>query len=382
MRHRAGILITLFLAIQAPLLDADAYRTGHPGSAYPPSCIDGTLRHLDLNGENIAMFFSERVWLEVAHKIESNDPYDNLGEVQLDMYRVGCSEPNRSVIVAEFTLPPEWVDPRKSQLLLPWLGGNTGFDPYPLVWKAEANAWGGNPGQLRFTSMAFGDFTGGWSDPRRFSWRYVLDVPPPGGIGGRDAAPQYYNGDFAVLFHRSTGEHFFTISIPATEAVLGTAARLPLNGRLSGNWVEKGALDQGFLISINSMPRSGSLPGSTEGPQLVMFLSWFTFDAQGDLLWLTGAATFLPDSSEALVPIEAVRNGTFLGGSAAQRSFVGSARLSVLNCNRIELEYQLNDLGLGSDIIQLQRLFALEIADYPCRDYEGLQSSIYPVYSK
>jgi hypothetical protein len=289
------------------------------------------------------------------------------------MYRVGCAETNRSVIIAEFTLPPQWVDPRKAQVMLPWLGGNTGFDPVPFEFKAEANSGGGIPGQFHFLEKAFGDYTGGWDDPRRFSWRYVLDTHSRfGGVA------TYYNDAFTLVFYRSYGENFLAIPIPSTQDLLDPSTTMPLGGRLSGNWVEEGSADQGLLISFSTplLP-----PGATTRPEnsdLLVFLSWFTFDAQGEMLWLTGAARFAQGANLADIRIEQVTQGAFLDNTPAQRAIVGSARLRAFNCNKLELEYELGELGLGSGVMQLQRLLALEIADYPCRDYEGLQASIFP----
>jgi len=378
VRGSIGILFTAILATQAPGAVADAYRTGNPGSAYPPSCISGPLRSLDLTADHVVQFFSEVVWLEVAQKIQSNDPLANLGQVQLDMYRIACSEPGRSVVLAEFRLPREWVDPRNAVLLLPWLGGNTGFDPYPFAWRPEANSWGLNQGQLQYTNTAFGDFTGGWDDPRYFSWRYVLEVPPPGGIAGRSDGPKYYNEEQAILMYTSDGEHFMTVVLPATESVITSRPELPLSGRLTGHWVEEGSADQGLLITFNSLPHAGELPALAEETPLTVFFSWFTFDAQGDPLWLTGAASFAPGTSEVVVSIEAVQEGVFLGDAPARRSTVGSARLRAIECNRLEFEYELDALGLGGDVMYLQRMAALEIADFPCRDHWALQESIDP----
>lgn len=356
---------------------ADLVFSANPGPAYPPACISVPLQDLDLSGDKVAQFYSGRIWLEVAHKVDRDDPFANLGEVQLDMYRLGCAEANRSVIIAEFRLPPDWVDPRKSQLVMPVLAGVTGFDPFPLEFKREANTWGQPATQFLLTRNEFGDYTNGWDEPRRFSWRYVLDVSPAAVYWDRDDAPKYYNGQFGLEFYRSNGEVFHTMLVPATKAVLSPARKIPLGGRLSGNWVENGSPDQGLLLSFSTTPPDGS-NDTPELSDLLVFLSWFTFDAEGKPLWLTGTAQFGKGRNSVSIPIEWVRDGSFLGSAPAQRNTVGIAQLRAVNCNLLKLEYQLDDLGLGSGVMRLERLLALEIADYPCRDYEGLQSSIYP----
>lgn len=377
MRYTSRIFATLFLTTQAPFLAAGAYYTSNPGSPYPPSCITLPLRDLDLTSDNAVMFFSERIWLETAQKVESSDPFANRGEARMDLYRVACAEPNRSVVVAEFSLPPEWVDPRKSQLVLPWLTGSTGMDPFPLVFKPEANSWGQPPSQFFLYKATFGDYTGGWDDPRRFTWRYVLDVHPQWSSNGWSNAASYYNGFFGLELQRSNEFPFLAIGVPATANLFEPTGSLPLSGRLSGNWIEAGSHDQGFLISFSGAPPDGSID-VLQDTDLVVFLSWFTYDVHGELLWLTGAARFTPGSSEALVPLERVEGGAFLGAAPAERATVGSARLRAIECNRLEVEYQLDSLGLGSDVMRLERLYALEIADFPCRDFEAQYNSIFP----
>lgn len=377
MRLATGFLIAFFMALRAPIVAADGYRTGNPGPPYPPSCITVPLRDLDLGADNVVKFFSGRMWLEVTHKIQSEDPYANVGQARLDLYRVGCSEPNRSVIVAEFSLPPEWVDPRKSELVLPWLTGSTGFDPFPLTFKPEANSWGQPPSQFFYSKRSFGDYLGGWGDARVFAWRYVIDVHPQGSSNGWSGAAAYYNGQFGLELQRSGELPFLGILVPATADLFEPTGSLALNGRLSGNWVEEGSADQGFVISFSNAPPNAG----TEAPEnddLQVFLSWFTYGTRGEPLWLTGAAGFSQGANEVPIALERVEGGTFLGGAAAERATVGSARLRAIECNRLELEYQLEGLGLGAGVMHLQRLFALEIDDYPCRDFDAQYDSIYP----
>jgi hypothetical protein len=377
MNYKALVLLTLMLSLSCQSMASPAYYTENPGSPYPPSCIMRLLQDLNLQAPHSVRFFSDRVWLEVVHKIESSNPKDNLAEVQLNLYRVACAEPNRSVIIAEFYLPPGWEDPRKRQFFLPWLEGNTGFDPYPLEFREEANSWGRNQYQIPYTSRSFGDYSGGWWDPHYYNWRYVLDVNSQG--WDRDDPAKYYNDRFSFELKQGTegnGRHIAWIDVPATEELLAPRNELPLGGRLSGTWVEEGSVDQGFLLSFGSiLPSPNGIPHNRA--DLLVFLSWFTFDSRGDMLWLTGASRFIQGSSEVLIPIELVQDGAFLENKRAQRAYVGSAKLRSIRCNQLELTYRLDDLGLGRGTMQLQRILALEVADYACRDYEDLQASIY-----
>jgi hypothetical protein len=337
------------------------------------------LRQLELYGENLARFWSGSMWLDVVHKVQTTDASENRGLVNVNMYRVGCAEPNRSVILVEFTLPPEWVDPRNAQILLPSAGGSTAWDHVPFELKAEPNGWGQSTQQPAITIQAFGEYTGGWDDPRRFTWRYVLDVDPVGQYWPWELPPEYYNGRFSLVLWGRDPSVGIGVEVPATREVLEPNASLPLNGRLTGTWVEEGAADQGFLLSFsNPAPPAGSEAAEPENSELLVFLSWFTFDSQGDMLWLTGSARFPQGATEVTVPIVQVTHGQFLGSQAAERSTVGNVRLRAKQCNALEVEYDLADLDLGDGAMRLQRLDALEIAGYPCRDYVARLTSLAP----
>jgi hypothetical protein len=123
---------------------ADPYFTGNPWSPYPPGCITLPTRQIDLYGDNVVRFWSGSMWLEVVAKVQSTDVYANMGLVYINMYRVGCAEPNRSVIVAEFTLPQTWVDPRNARLVLPSAGGSAAWDPVPFDFRADYRTAGDN----------------------------------------------------------------------------------------------------------------------------------------------------------------------------------------------------------------------------------------------
>ena len=161
--------------------------------------------------------------------------------------------------------------------------------------------------------------------------------------------------------------------INPTGESLNANSRLPLSGRLSGNWVVEGASDQGFVIAISELVPDAAVPAPEDllDSPLLMFLSWYTYDANGDLLWLTGAAQFAMGDTEVTIPIEDVSNGEFLGGKTADRSVVGSVTITGNNCNDLSFQYDLGDIGLGSGTKHLERLFSLETAGYVCRDLEA-----------
>lgn len=77
-------------------------------------------------------------------------------------------------------------------------------------------------------------------------------------------------------------------------------------------------------------------------------------------------------------------NGQFLGPPVETgpgvdpRITTGEVHLRARSCDALELDYELAALDLGAGTLQLQRLFALETAGYPCRDYEARLASQSP----
>lgn len=373
----------LVLLVLAPSLEADPYFSANPYSPYPPGCATLPPAQAGLYGGNAVKVWSGDVQLDLVHKLHPTDPARNQGLARLDLYRVACAEPERSVILVEFRLPEEWVDPKYARLVLPTFaieapGYPDWYHYAPLELMPEPNSWGRRHEQQSFTKQAFGDYTGGWDNARHYVWRYILDVGPFGSYVG------YSGVDLAGLYHRLRGLYLFTgdvwndppslfIPLPAAAELLQPNPSMPLNGRLSGTWVEPGSSDQGFLLSFSNPVPSGGAP---EDSELLAFLSWFTFDAQGNPVWLVGDGRFAQDSDVVSIDIVQLAEGEFLGAREARRAVVGSAHMRARNCNRIELEYELEGAGLGSGVMELQRLEALETAGYPCRDYDARLASL------
>jgi hypothetical protein len=373
-------LVALALCICAPEVRAEASYNSNPYSPYPPSCLTKPLYDVALAGPGVALFYRETISLELVSKLQDVPPSENRGDVELSLYRVACAEPNRSVIVAEFRLPTEWVEPRRSVLILPLVRGVTGFDYAQFELNSEPGRWGESVQQHSHTTKSIGDYTGGWYDARNFVWRYVLDTNPMAAWGGRAFITRYYNDRFSLTFFDNGGRNIFTVDVPSTSELLTPRTSLPLSGRLSGNWIEARATDQGLLISVSPIvPTAGSSEEFPDQSDLLLFLSWYTFDHQGQLLWLTGTARIEQGASEAVLTIQRVRNGRFMSGQRAERAVVGHAVLKAISCNHLELEFELDGVGLGAGLARLQRLSSLEIADHPCRDYLALKAGMWPL---
>jgi hypothetical protein len=160
------------------------------------------------------------------------------------------------------------------------------------------------------------------------------------------------------------------IPVPATSELLETDVGMPLNGRLSGLWAIEGAADQGITLTIADRIAPADTAATPRGEgRLVLILQQYTYDANGDLLWLSGSADFPQGAQEVTLPIVRVDAGEFLGDTPAQRSIVGHVRIVANGCNDLDYDYDLSALGLGAGSRRMQRLFSLETAGYDCRDY-------------
>jgi hypothetical protein len=238
---------------------------------------------------------------------------------------------------------------------------------YVVTLAREPNSWDVGIEPWNHGQVFGGD--GGFDFEDHKTWIFVLDNTSPFNSPSGVMSPSQYNGSFSLELNWRDDSTKYVIEVPSTASVLTANPRIPLSGRLSGNWVVEGASDQGFVISISEV--IGVLGEEYWDVSLLMFLSWYTYDANGDKLWLTGAAQFLMGTTEVTIPIEDVSNGEFMGGKTADRKVVGSVTITGNNCNDLTFQYDLTDIGLGSGTEHLERLFSLETAGYVCRDLEA-----------
>ena len=365
---------TPYLAMMAAVVtfNVQAYSNfmDSPYTPYPPGCI--TLPDLQsaLYGDNAVKVYEGEKTLRNANKPPAGLP------INVAIYRVACAEENRSVILLEFSIPDR-LDPAETYYLLSRV--EVAF--YWGVWdwhswmqlSAEPNGQG-SAGQLG-GSLTFGGNTPGTSDGHERRWTFVLTSSLPPGRDGIDywyVSPETYNERLMLWVESERPGWGWTVDIPPTAELIDANPRIPLSGRLSGNWVIDGAADQGISLAISEVVQD-SVPEFDElaDQPLLMFLSWFTFDAGGNKLWLTGAAQFNMGASEVTVPIEEVSNGQFLDTKPAERRQVGSVTITGNNCNDLTFQYDLTAIGLGAGTEHLKRLYSLETAGYVCRDYEA-----------
>jgi hypothetical protein len=354
-------VFALLMVVCSFELQAASVLVGNPYTPYPPGCATLPDLQAALYGGNRAKVFDGRVSLNTTSRPRE------VRDVNLAVYRVACAEPNRSIIWLEFSIP-EGVDPH-TVYEIPNIMAELDHDPSHRVrveLVREPNIWGVGiaPSYFVRPAQTFGNPEENTESDHDKRWIFVID--------GYQNASQY-NERFTLELEDSGSGTVYRIEIPATASSLIANPRIPLNGRLSGNWVMEGIPDQGLLISISEQAddQSGAEAPDPLDFRLLMFLSWYTYDADGELLWLTGAAEFALGATEVAVPIELVTHGQFFGSKTADREVVGSVTITGNNCNDLGFQYDLEDIGLGSGTQNLQRLFSLETAGYVCRDLEA-----------
>lgn len=364
------ILLLVLLGCSSVL--ANSNFVSNPSLPYPPGCAHPPIADDPVEAEPQAATFFEGTIMRPAWQT------GEWIEIELKAWRSRCSEPGRSLIWLEFTLPTKYAG-RAIELSLPWIEvqpPNSWSRSMQLV--TDPGGWGSGLQFDRELTLLVSQPLGleeyrDHSVERR--WLFLLDNLSPvsewGLYFGRGLTATEYNSRFSLkLYSVPNG---LTINVPATaELFPGPLPRLPLSGRHSGTWVIAGAADQGFQLAIAEQvgERLGYAPGVPDLP-LVVFLSQYTFDPQGEMLWLTGVAEFDPGASEVTVPIVKVSNGAFRGSQPADRETVGSVTLTSNSCNDLTFDYDYSSLGLGTGSARMQRLFSLETAGYDCRDYDA-----------
>jgi len=369
MKHTICILL---LTLGCSAARANPNFVSNPWLPYPPSCVRAMgIAALDAPDSGAVSFHSSLIDLFDA---QSGDRIP----VTFSAYRSPCAESGRSLIWIEFRLanpfaaqdvelglPVFVAEPRKN-----WR--------YLMNLVTEPNGWGARGHVERertyLTSEMKGYLAQYFNDNGERRWVFLLDNGPEyleeiprWGLG-----PSDYNAAF-TLWLRYPPYDYLSIEVPATiDLLAGATAPLPLSGRHSGIWVVEGAANQGVQLSIAEQVgrHSDGRPGVPDLP-LSAFFSLYTFDADGQPLWLVGNAEFAAGADEVRIPILRVRHGEFRGGKPAAREPAGSIVLRSHSCNDLGFEYDFSELALGAGTRRLQRLFSLETAGYDCRDYEA-----------
>jgi hypothetical protein len=284
-------------------------------------------------------------------------------------YRAACVEPGRSLIWLQFTTPDDRTD---GFYFVPSARIMHLRDRFDMSLARELGSWNEGSEPTAYPSVfGLNNCAGNNGFCSTYGWSFVLDNSSPLTLHRTVESlltADEYNDRFILELAPDPGGPVYRIDVPATAELLYTKPSMPFSGRHSGLWVTEGAADQGFNIAVSEIVSDG-LPWY--GDDHSLFLSWYTFDKDGNPLWLTGAARFAFGASELSFDLVLVTDGEFSSSKAASRRTVGSVTLKADSCNDLGLDYDLGELELGTGSKRLQRLFSLELAGHACRDMQA-----------
>jgi len=324
--------IAVFVLVYSGLASAGENFYSNGLAPYPPGCVTYMpLMGLYPGGTDVM--------------IDGPVPLDTLlvneaASGRIIVKRKSCSEPNRSVIIVEWQIVDN-NDGVVDLALIPNMYARIGDRDKPLRVTEEPNS---------FLDSGMGEFLSEGTTKT-----YILD-------GGPDSDPitgDEYNSAFTLIIENFLGKSRYNAHLRALNTDT-QPSYIPLNGRLSGIWVVDGAKDQGFVISFSEF-----LDDKNTG---LIFFSWYTFDADGNNVWLVGNARYNNGDSEVTFNVQLVTDGQFLGDKTATRIPAGSIRIKARHCTLLELHYDLRDINLGQGTKGVVRLLNLETAGYTCMD--------------
>jgi hypothetical protein len=314
----------------------------NPTTLYPPACATNyqISDQLPWKGSDIT---SGLIHLqEAADKTQIHD-------VNIRVYRRGCSEPGRSILMFEMSVVDD-MDGVSESVLCPVFQADRFGSIHGLRGTKEPNSWVASD-DSRW--VAEGETLTMFLDGISI---YDADYDESQALSIDE-----YNGDWELKILDPRDQTGYRVDIPEYRDQ-HMLSELPLSGRLSGTWVVSGVRDQGFVIAFQELASE---------VQPFVFLSWYTYDQDGRMLWLTGGKSFEIGDSRVEIPIDYVTDGEFMGSKIAERAVKGTAVLTAVSCNNIRLEYDLSAIGLGTGTRRLERFSSVETQGYACRDAEA-----------
>ncbi|NND43698.1 MAG: hypothetical protein HKN58_00130 [Xanthomonadales bacterium] len=358
MKTLALMMVSLFACAGAW---GNSNFVGNPDLPYPPACA--------------GMSGPEPVALGGPTEVNLYDGYSKREiPFYVEGFRQACSEHGRSLVWLRITAAPAYRY-RFFSVAVPMVWARPVGYEYDLLMRLATgpNGWGSGSDE-NFQLVRLESWPGELPVAEQGTWTFLLDSPYAWNVYEFEGLTASQYNDAFTLTLRDLGRYINlgTVHIPATASVLQPAEGLPISGRLSGTWVIDGVADQGFVLSVsNALGAGAAADNARDAQRLRVFLTQYTYDQEGKLLWLTGSTTIAQGAKSATMSIEYVQGGAFMESLPARRQVVGTVRIVANDCNDLTLEYDYAGLGLGAGTERLQRVFSLETAGHECRDYEA-----------
>jgi len=316
------------------------------GTPFPPGCLSIDLPQQPRSQDSV--LFDENI---TAPSINSNVRDQT---IRVRIWRVACADEGFSVVLVR--LRQLNVTDNTPEIVVPQVFAEAGDVDLPFHQAQLLSLPGaGNVGASGDIITASGN-----------TW--MLAVEQVSLNGQTTFLPEDYNETFTVEFNWGS----YATALPA-----GTLFLLDrfeptldppqfnqpvLNGRYSGQWVREGAPRQGLVLQV-----------AEQIDENFVFAIFFTY-LDGEPIWVFGnTAPDLAQPGAVTIEMSTVENGAFISDpnqppvDQVLSNDAGSIEIEVVDCNRLNVNYDFSPLGKGTGSMALDRI--IRIAGYDCNPW-------------
>lgn len=259
------------------------------------------------------------------------------------VWRIGCHEPNRSIIILNIRFVAGDDVVRTPIVRIVNLdtneknGGSLFYWPPSVAFALPHNATSRNRPE---STVASGHL-------------YIVDP-------GNTPTDVYNFGNIALELLWPDNQIQIAPVFPYDSELDATQfLEAPLHGRYTGQWTVAGLPRSGLVLQI----------GEVEPERNFVFAIWFTY-LDGAPTWVVGNVDFALGDSEVEIPMSILDGGGFItnpgsftGDDVAVNS-VGTMTLRAIHCNALEADIDFTAGGLGQQSIELRRI--IRVAGFDC----------------
>lgn len=156
-----------------------------------------------------------------------------------------------------------------------------------------------------------------------------------------------YLGSLGLRTHRGNGEDKPAfVQLKTETAARGWATGYRINTNANGTWFDPAQAGMGLMLEVVNTDQ--------------VFLTWYTYDSNGDRLWLTGQGQL--NGSEAGLTLFVSTGGRFnvIDPASIETTRWGLGLLSLQDCQHGVFVFQPDDPALGDGQFPIQRIAAVE----------------------
>ncbi|MEE9423541.1 MAG: hypothetical protein V3V18_01015 [Methylococcales bacterium] len=123
-------------------------------------------------------------------------------------------------------------------------------------------------------------------------------------------------------------------------------AAYPIQSATGGAWYNPDEDGHGFILNVSKLP---------EG-QLTLLATWYTYDNQGNQMWLIGSAPFENGADSVSVPVIVTSGFSFGAPADVSQQDWGILTFEFSSCTAGSVQYVPNDSAFIAGTVQIERL--------------------------